>query len=419
MTYRSTYYKLPPRHPIPPSNRKYAISDVPSTGDTFRNREEGARATIEPLSSAIIRCWVQRVRQKSGLELLIGGGRLERSVFRVLVVDDYEPWRAFVAATLKEKSELRIIGEASDGLEAVQVAQQLQPDLILMDIGLPTLNGIEAARRIRQISPKSRILFVSENRSRDIAEEVLRLGACGYVVKSAAVSELLPAVEAVLEDRQFVSVSLTGPGQGDLENELNAHNSGGEKVSTRTPPLSVETVHHHEVGFYSDQGSLLDDVTQFIGAALMAGNAAIVVATESHRDSLLSRLQAQGVDIGAAIEQGRYIALDATDTLSTFVVDDTLDSVRFMETFGNLIATARNAANGEHPRVAVFGEGAHLLWTQGNVHAAIQDEKLCNELSKIYEVDFLCGYSVGSVQGRMDTHVFEQICAQHSAVYSR
>ena len=160
-------------------------------------------------------------------------------------------------------------------------------------------------------------------------------------------------------------------------------------------------------------------MTQFIGAALKAGNAAIVVATESHRNSLLPRLQTQGVDIGAAIEQGRYIALDATETLSTFVVDDKLDPVRFMETFGNLIVTATNAANGEHPRVAVFGEGAHLLWTQGNVHAAIQDEKLCNELTKIYEVDFLCGYSVGSVQDRMDTHLFQQICAQHSAVYSR
>ena len=314
---------------------------------------------------------------------------------------------------------MQIIGEARDGLEAVQIAQQLQPDLILLDIGLPTLNGIEAARRIRDVSPKSRILFVSENRSRDIAEEALGTGAFGYVVKSAAASELLPAVEAVLQDKRFVSVSLTGPARRDLENELTAHDSGGEKVITRTSPQSVETAHHHEVGFYSDQGSLLDDVTQFIGAALKAGNAAIVVATESHRNSLLPLLQTQGVDIGAAIEQGRYIALDATETLSTFVVDDTLDPVRFMETFGDLIVTATNAANGEHPRVAVFGEGAHLLWTQGNVHAAIQDEKLCNELTKIYEVDFLCGYSVGSVQGRMDTHLFQQICAQHSAVYSR
>ena len=121
---------------------------------------------------------------------MLGGGRLERSTFRVLVVDDYEPWRAFVASILKNQSELQIIGEAGDGLEAVQIAQPLQPYLLLLDIGLPTLNGIEAARRISKVSPKSRILFVSENRSRDIAEEALRTGAFGYVVKAAAASEL-------------------------------------------------------------------------------------------------------------------------------------------------------------------------------------------------------------------------------------
>src|SRR5215468_1678785 len=118
---------------------------------------------------------------------------------RVLVVDDYEPWRRFSLTTLQKRPELKVISEASDGLEAVQQAQKLQPDLILLDIGLPSLNGIEAARRIREVSPSSKILFVSENRSRDIAEEALRTGANGYVVKSDAANELLPAVDTVLQ----------------------------------------------------------------------------------------------------------------------------------------------------------------------------------------------------------------------------
>ena len=101
---------------------------------------------------------------------------------------------------------------------------------------------------------------------------------------------------------------------------------------------------------------LLDDFTQFVGAALRAGNAAIVVATESHRDSLLPRLQAHGVDIAAAIEQGRYISLDAADTLSTFMLNDMPDPVRFLKVVGNLIVTAAKAVKGEQARVAVFGE---------------------------------------------------------------
>lgn len=109
-----------------------------------------------------------------------------RFAIRILVVDDYKPWRGFVYSTLQKQAELQVIGEASDGLEAVEKAQELQPDLILLDIGLPTLNGIEAARRIREVSPESKILFVTENRSCDIAEEALRTGAGGYVVKSDA-----------------------------------------------------------------------------------------------------------------------------------------------------------------------------------------------------------------------------------------
>jgi len=135
---------------------------------------------------------------------------LKGSITRILVVDDYEPWRRFVLTTLQKQPRLQVIGEAVDGLEAVQKAQQLQPDLILLDIGLPTLNGIEAARRIRELSPKSRNVFASENRSWDIAEEALNTGAGGYVVKSDAPSELLPAVKAVLEGKRFVSASLAG-----------------------------------------------------------------------------------------------------------------------------------------------------------------------------------------------------------------
>jgi DNA-binding NarL/FixJ family response regulator len=135
---------------------------------------------------------------------------LEGSTTSILVVDDYEPWLRFVSTTLREQPELEVVAQVSDGLEAVQQAERLQPDIILLDIGLPTLNGIEAARRIREVSPTSKILFVSENRSPDIAEEALSTGAGGYVVKSEAGSELLPAVKAVLEGKRFISASLAG-----------------------------------------------------------------------------------------------------------------------------------------------------------------------------------------------------------------
>jgi DNA-binding NarL/FixJ family response regulator len=135
---------------------------------------------------------------------------LERSASSVLLVDDHQRWRGYVFSTLQKHSEVEIIGEASDGPEAIEKAKALQPDLIMLDIGLPTLNGIEAARRIREVSPTSRILFVSENCSTDIVEEALSTGADGYVVKSDAHSDLLPAIKAVLEGKRFISACLAG-----------------------------------------------------------------------------------------------------------------------------------------------------------------------------------------------------------------
>src|SRR5438132_13489465 len=101
-----------------------------------------------------------------------------------------------MTSTLQESAEWQVIGEVWDGLEAVQKAEELQPDLILLDIGLPTLNGIEAARRIRKLSPESKILFMSQESSADVVQEALTLGARGFVAKTDAGSELLVAVEA-------------------------------------------------------------------------------------------------------------------------------------------------------------------------------------------------------------------------------
>ena len=385
--------------------------------DLCRSCRGCSRATTEGLSYAIL-LGRATAGQSSGLALLTGGDCLEISTFRVLVVDDYEPWRGFALRALRELPELQVVGESSDGLEAVQKAHALEPDLILLDIGLPTINGFEAARRILRDAPGTKILFVSQESFSDIVQEALRMGALGYVLKSRAATELLPAVKAVLQGKQFISAHSAVPAIGDIEHEHTANRRHRDAVAF-IPVSNMDIARRHEVGFYSDDRRLLDDVTQFIGAALKAGNAAIVVATESHRNSLISRLQAHGVDIRAAIEQRRYIALDAADALSTIMVDHTLDPVRLMETFGALIEASTKAATSEHPRVAVFGEGTHLLWTEGNIDAAIQDEELCNELTKIYKVDFLCGFLVGTVQGAMDTDILQQICAQHSAVHSR
>ncbi|HEV2118191.1 MAG TPA: response regulator transcription factor [Terriglobales bacterium] len=126
-------------------------------------------------------------------------------VVTILLVDDVEQWRRSVCSMLQTYPRLHIVAEAADGLEAVQKAQELQPDVILLDIGLPCLNGIEAAHRIDQVAPRTKILFLTQNPDWEIARAALSDCARGYVVKADAGHELLPAIESVFRGEKFVS----------------------------------------------------------------------------------------------------------------------------------------------------------------------------------------------------------------------
>lgn len=135
---------------------------------------------------------------------------------RILIVDDFAPWRRFLCSFLQQDPAWQIICEASDGLEAIDKTRKLQPDLIVLDIGLPKLNGIEAARQIHRIAPRSRILFFSENCCPDVVREALSAGGSGYVVKSDAAHDLIPCMKAVMKDQQFVSSRIARATSGDV-----------------------------------------------------------------------------------------------------------------------------------------------------------------------------------------------------------
>lgn len=118
------------------------------------------------------------------------------------MVDDFEQWRQQIRSILESRPELRVVAEVADGLEAVQEARALKPDLILLDIGLPGLDGLEAASRIRQVAPETAIIFLTQNSDEEIVQAAFRTGARGYVLKAKASSELLPAIEQALRDKR-------------------------------------------------------------------------------------------------------------------------------------------------------------------------------------------------------------------------
>jgi DNA-binding NarL/FixJ family response regulator len=125
------------------------------------------------------------------------------SVVRVLVVDDFAGFRDAICSMLRNRPDMLVVGEASDGLEAVRKAEDLQPDLIVLNLSMPKLNGLEATRRIRMLSPKSKIIIASLESSADFVLEALRSGAAGYVIKAEMFNQLLPAIDAVLQGKRW------------------------------------------------------------------------------------------------------------------------------------------------------------------------------------------------------------------------
>jgi CheY-like chemotaxis protein len=316
---------------------------------------------------------------------------------------------------------LEIVGMASDGPEAVLKAAELHPDLILMDVNLPELSGIQAAAKIRGLSPESKILFVSQNLDFDVALAALSAGGFGYVVKSDAESELLAAIEAVISGERFVSALLAdhdfagvlGP-QAHLRPCIEESVPSPSRRLTRTKPFA----HPHEVEFYADDESFLIRCTRFIAAALANGDAAISILTQLHRNRLHRKLDAEGCDIATAMEQGRYLPVEPADVHATFLVNDQPDMALFMKAAGDLLASALKAATGKHPRVAVCGECGSVLHAQGKAEGAFELERVWNELTSMYNVDSLCGYPIERFRSEEQLPVFQRICVEHSAVYS-
>ncbi len=320
---------------------------------------------------------------------------------RVLLVDDHEPWRRHVASAVRRNARCEVIGEVADGLQAVEAAERLAPDLIVLDIGLPSLSGIEVARRILSFAPATRILFLTAHASRDILDVALDTGAFGYVVKTDAGVDLRPAIEALLDGKRFISSRFICP--------------VADSIRTETSPGT----RRHEAAFFSNEALLLEGYVRVAGEALENGGGAIVITEASRQIAIPARLRALGVDVDVAIAEGRLVLVDVADMLALTIVNGWPDEARFRDATTSLIAATARAARNPHRRVAACGECSMTLWRSGLGTAAVQFEHLCDELTRTHSVDIWCGYSVMSPRDQTEHQIFHQICHEHSTVHSR
>jgi PAS domain S-box-containing protein len=167
---------------------------------------------------------------------------------------------------------------------------------------------------------------------------------------------------------------------------------------------------------YTDDGFLIDVLSRFIGGAIAVGDGAVVIATKAHQDGLAQRLKARGVDTAKAISQGRYVLLDANETLARFMVNGSVDETRFTNTISDVLTQVRNAADDKDPRVAVFGELVALLWADGKPQEALKVEELWNNLAQKHSFSLLCAYPITGFKNERHIEPFLKMCAQHSSV---
>ena len=316
------------------------------------------------------------------------------SLHRVLVVEDHAPFRRVICGLLQQRADLQIVGEAVDGWDAVCQAEALRPDVVLLDIGLPRLSGIDAARKIRAAIPDAKLMFVTIESSLEIVEQALNGGAHGYVYKPRALRDVLPVLDAIIRGAQFVSGGLERVAQGD----------------------SLAS-HRHDAVFYSSDAVLVGAFSRFIDGELRKGNAVIAAVTAAHEQHIRSSLETARVDIALALREQRYVPLNVSDLFAMAMVNGCPDPERYLEAAGNLVTDIARRATDRHAKVALCGEGTSMFWSHGHVDTAIYLEHLWDEIAKSHRMDILCAFPVTARDGRV--HAVRRLCAEHTAVEIR
>jgi DNA-binding NarL/FixJ family response regulator len=318
-------------------------------------------------------------------------GRLSlTSRHRVLVVEDHKPFRGVLCQLLQNRPDVLIVGEAEDGLDAVRQAEAQRPDVVMLDIGLPKLGGLDVAGRIRAAVPDAKVMFVTNEPSLEVVEFAFRRGAHGYVYKPRAERDVLPVFDAIVRGGRFVS--------GGLERI-----ALGDSLSS----------HCHQVLFWSSDTVLVEAFSRFVTRALDDGKVVIVVMTEVHERDLRRCLTASDVNLAVALHEKRYIPVNIGDVLAEVMVDGWPDSTRFLNAAAEMVAAA-GRATASNAGIAAVGECSATVWAQGLVEAAMHFEHLWDEFAKSCPMDVLCAFPLAVREESL--RAVRSLCAEHTAV---
>jgi CheY-like chemotaxis protein len=316
---------------------------------------------------------------------------------KVLLVDDQAQFRRMVRSLIDSQADYRVCGEAGDGIDAVEKVRQLHPDLVLMDINMPRMNGLEATRIIRRESPDCNVVIVTQNDATVARAQARSVGANGFVTKSNLIRDLLPEMgRVVMENNRSV---------GDKKNVA----ADGEPWCGL---LSGAAPRDHIVQLYQDEQFLNRAVCRFAAAAIANGEGIILVPTIAHWDAFRPRLESEGVDVKAAEKRGQLTIVDADNLLPTFMRDGMPDSPVFLGLAANVVSQARG--DGRYPKVRWWGEMVNILWERGDVAASMNLEDLFDQLAHEQDIAIFCSFLMDNFNGDVHARMLPRLSENHS-----
>ena len=351
---------------------------------------------------------------------------------RILIVDDNEKIRRGIRSLLLAyRKDWSICGEAKDGLEATEMARELRPDIVLMDLRMPGMGGVEATRVIRRDLPNTRVIIVSDHEIDPMRLQVGELEASAYIAKIDMAWNLVSTIEKVADPGRTLAANfdstspIKGRGNGQSVHMTkntrganpNYHLASVDGISAgESQPwsdlLADAVPRDHIVQLYQDQQFLNQAVCRFAAAAIANGEGVILVPTIAHWDAFRPRLESEGVDVKAAESRGQLTIVDADDLLPTFMHDGMPDSPVFLGLAANVIAQARGA--GRYPKVRWWGEMVNLLWERGDVAASMNLEDLFDHLAHEQDVAIFCSFLMDNFDGDVHARMLPRLGENHS-----
>jgi DNA-binding NarL/FixJ family response regulator len=334
--------------------------------------------------------------------------------FEVLIADDHDWFRRAIRTVIESEAAYRVCGEARDGIDAVDKVRQLHPDIVLMDINMPRMDGLQATEIIRREIPDCNVIIVTQNEATIAREQARIVDAKAFVTKSGLTRDLLPTMGRVaMENNSRLDARRKDERRANLDqNPKCAQDDAGSEGEPWCGLLASAAPSDHIVQLYQDQQFLNRAVCRFAAAAITNGEGVILVPTVAHWDAFRPRLESEGVDVKAAEKRGQLTIVDADTLLPTFMRDGMPDSPVFLGLAQNVISEARG--DGRYPKVRWWGEMVNILWERGDVAASMQLEDQFDQLAHEQDIAIFCSFLMDNFDGDVHARMLPRLGENHS-----